>query len=165
MPDDTETDPLQTNCCCPSLLADLTPLLAVICPPPNSFTISCDAQYLPPNGLAIPCSSRPVLLSTLCTAEPQGAVLTWYQGVPSTPSVPDTSSPLDPPLLSTGDCPTVAGQDTFFPFITSFNGRTDCQCVKGQTNCYFAAGVTFTGNNAPYTTNPNLVLTAGAAGT
>jgi hypothetical protein len=113
---------------------------ADICPPPDSFFISCNTKFLPANE--VPCSllSGPASLDSFCTAYPLGAQLTWYKGSPVNPLTPVIQSPVSPAIIPF-PCAS-SGTDYYYPFITGWQGfRDDCLCVSGLTNCYFREGV------------------------
>lgn len=116
-------------------------LPADICPPPDAFFISCVVDAAAACAIT---GNSPIYLPQFCTGIPEGAVITWYRGYAVDEFLPNLNEPIVPPVAP---CPLPIGvTEYYFPFITSFRGRQDCQCVLvdnlfAPINCNFAKGV------------------------
>lgn len=85
-----------------------------------------------------------------------GAVLTWYKATSCTTNGTcnvDFHTPVEPPLASCPATGVFAATDPYLPYITSFNGRTDCLCPVGQINCNFVTGLNTLVSFKPQTAN------------
>jgi hypothetical protein len=108
------------------------------CPPPDAFRIVCRQQEVPSCGPG----GKPFNLNSYCTAFPVGAELQWVRASLIFPDTSnntiyggETANFTTPAVVQ---CPAAAnGANLWWPFITSFKGRTNCFCVKGQTSCRF----------------------------
>lgn len=109
------------------------------CPPPDAFRIVCRQQDVPSCGPG----GKPFNLNNYCTAFPVGAEIQWVR---ASLIFPDTNTnntiyggeTANFTTPAVAECPAAAnGTNVWWPFITSFKGRRNCFCVKGQTNCRF----------------------------